>query len=317
MKKGMRSYLLTIGGAVVVFVLVAGFLGSLRSMKKVVVAKASIPAGARLTANYLEVREIHSGAVLPNALTSIEEAEGQVLTVARAPGDQITADMVGDAATVGLANQLQPGHRAVAVHVDQASGLVGVVRPGDRVSVVAVVDPQDAQMTQAARMREMRGTAVLGSTAEVTATKPVYDPAPAAYVVVSGLRVLLVPQLFRYEETLPDEKEGTFAVARTTMTAQRESVILLDVPLEPVEVADGVEVSPAALLALLDAKARIHLLLEPAAGDNVEVTVGAELGDLYRAIVGWDKSEPVTGTLTLSPAAVLSATEVLTTTTEE
>jgi Flp pilus assembly protein CpaB len=116
-KKGFRSYLITIGGAVVVFVLVAAFLGGLRSTTEVVVARASIPAGARLVEGYLELREVHTADVLPNALTSVEEAREQVLTIARAPGDQITADMVGSAATVGLANQLEPGHRAVAVHV--------------------------------------------------------------------------------------------------------------------------------------------------------------------------------------------------------
>jgi len=309
-KKGAKSYLLTVGGAIVVFLLVAIFLGSLRSTKKIVVAKASIPAGARLTANYLELREIHTADTLPNALEKIEDAEGQVLTIARAPGDQITADMLGDAATVGLANQLQPGHRAVAVHVDQASGLVGIVRPGDRVAVVAVVDPQDAQMAQATRA--MRGMLPLASTIKTTSTMPIYDPAPAAYIVVSGLRVLLVPQMFRYEETLPDEKEGTFAVARTSMSAQRESVVLLDVPVEPVEIADGVTISPAALLPLLDAKARVHLLLEPVEDDHTQIEVGAELGDLYRAMIGW-VSQPVTDTLTVEATMVMpEATAVIT-----
>jgi len=118
-KKGLSSYAVTIGGGVVVFVLVAVFL-----------AGASLPAGARLTAGYLELRQVHTSDVLPGALGSIEEAEGQVVTIARAPGDQITADMLGDAAAVGIGSQLQDGHRAVAVHVDQASGLVGVIRPG-------------------------------------------------------------------------------------------------------------------------------------------------------------------------------------------
>ena len=147
-KKGIRSYGITIGGAVVVFVLVAAFLGGLRSTQEVVVAGSSLPGGARLTSSYLELREIHTSDVHPNALSSIEEAEGQVLTIARAPGDQITADMLGDQATVGIATQLEPGHRAVGVHVNQASGLVGILRPGDHVSVVAILDSQSAQMQQ-------------------------------------------------------------------------------------------------------------------------------------------------------------------------
>jgi Flp pilus assembly protein CpaB len=302
-KKGFRSYLITIGGAVVVFVLVAAFLGGLRSTTEVVVAKASIPAGARLAEGYLELREVHTGDVLPNALTSIEEAQGQVLTIARAPGDQITADMVGSAATVGLANQLEPGHRAVAVHVNQASGLLGVLRPGDQVSIVAIVDPQAAQVeVRRAFYSPVPSTSLgTGSTAEGEAEEAELVeqelPGPSAHVVISGLRVLLVPQLFRYEEVLPEDDGDMFAPARTSASAQNSSVILLDVPTEPVEIAEGLEMSPAALLPLLDAHAELHLILEPVESDGVQIEVGAELGDLYRGMIGWNVATPLTSTV--------------------
>jgi Flp pilus assembly protein CpaB len=35
----------------------------------------------------------------------------------------------------------RPDYRAVAVHVDQASGLAGLLRPGDTVSAIGIVDP--------------------------------------------------------------------------------------------------------------------------------------------------------------------------------
>jgi Flp pilus assembly protein CpaB len=290
-KKGFRSYLITIGGAVVVFVLVTAFLGGLRSTTEVVVARASIPAGARLVEGYLELREVHTGDVLPNALTSIEEAQGQVLTIARAPGDQVTADMVGSAATVGLANQLEPGHRAVAVHVNQASGLLGVLRPGDRVALVAIVDPQAAQVETSRTYYSPlpEGNAQNNEETEVVEQEL---PGPSAHVVISGLRVLLVPQLFRYEEVLPEDDDDMFAPARTSASAQNNSVILLDVPTKPVEIASGLEMSPAALLPLLDAHAELHLVLEPVESDGVQIEVGAELGDLYRGMIGW--TDPLT-----------------------
>jgi Flp pilus assembly protein CpaB len=318
-KKGFRSYLITIGGAVVVFVLVAAFLGGLRSTTEVVVAHASIPAGARLVEGYLELREVHTGDVLPNALSSIEEAEGQVLTIARAPGDQITADMVGSAATVGLANQLEPGHRAVAVHVNQASGLLGVLRPGDRVSVVAIVDPQAAQVEE--RRTFYSPVSNVGETGEETELVEQELPGPSAHVVISGLRVLLVPQLFRYEEALPEEDGDMFAPARTSASAQNSSVILLDVPTDPVEISDGaagtpIEMSPAALLPLLDAHAELHLILEPAESDGVQIEVGAELGDLYRGMIGWGSTVPLTSTVvstaTVELPAGLAPTEPIT-----
>lgn len=306
--KGTRALLVTVGGGLVVFLLLAAFLGGLRSTTEVVVAAQPLPAGARLTANVLEVRQVHSSAALPNALKSIEEAEGQVLTVARIPGDQITADMLGDQATVGIANQLEAGHRAVAVHVNQASGLVGILRPGDRVAVVAIVNPQEAGVDTGSYspfatsigIGETVGE-IAQSQTEITST--ISSSSPAAYVVVSGLRVLLVPQTFRYEETLPGDEEGAFSLARTTAQAAQQSVILLDVPVEPVEVAPGVKMSPAALLPLLDANATLHLLLEPATDDGVTVTVGANLGDLYRAIVGLPPENAATTVQSATPVA--------------
>lgn len=283
------SLLVTVGGGLVVFLLLAAFLGGLRSTRSVVVAAQALPAGARLDADYLEVRQVHSSGILPNALTSIDQAQGQVLTIARAPGDQITSDMLGDTATVGIAAQLTPGHRAVAVHVNQASGLVGILRPGDRVAVVAIVNPQEAGAETGYLLPQETGTAVPSGATPTPTPRP---PSPAAWVVVSGLRVLLVPQTFRYEESLPTEEEGAFTLARTTAQASQESVILLDVPVEPVEVAPGVQMSPAALLPLLDARAQLHLLLEPAADDGVRVRAGAVLGDLYRAITQAEEQPP-------------------------
>jgi len=104
--------------------------------------------------------------------------------------------------------------------------------------------------------------------------------------------VLLVPQTFRYEETLPDD-DGGFGVARTTAQAAQQSVVLLDVPLAAVEIAPGIEMSPAALLPLLDTNATLHLLLEPVTDDGVTITIGATLGDLYQAIVGREAIAPV------------------------
>ena len=99
----------------------------------------------------------------------------------------------------------------MAIHVNQASGLVGILRPGDRVSVVAIVDPQSAQLAQA---QPARSLALPTTDDEEPEPTPQHPPSPAAYAVVSNLRVLLVPQLFRYEETLPTEDEGTFSPVR-------------------------------------------------------------------------------------------------------
>jgi Flp pilus assembly protein CpaB len=44
----------------------------------------------------------------------------------------------GDAAQNALAQAIDPDHRAVAIHIDQASCLAGLLRPGDTVSAIVL-----------------------------------------------------------------------------------------------------------------------------------------------------------------------------------
>jgi Flp pilus assembly protein CpaB len=187
-----------------------------------------------------------------------------VLSFARAEGDQITAAMLGEGA-YGIAAALSPQTRAVAVKVDQSSGLLGILRPGDRVTVIAVVDPSELGFARSA----------LAPAAAVTGTLEGPPAGPAARVVLSGLKVLLVPSTFRYEEESP-ARGGPAALAPLRSLSAQQGVVLLEAPIEPVEAAPGLRISPVELLALLDAKARIHLALEPPEG-GAPVSVGVTL----------------------------------------
>ena len=116
---------------------------------------------------------------------------------------------------------------------------------------------------------------------------------------------------------LGERQDGGFAPVRTSATAQQNGVILLDVPTEPVEIGgvEGLEMSPAALLPLLDTHAKLHLILEPVGDDDVEILASAELGDLYRAMIGW--SEPHTSTLiadvpVIAPGTIITSGTVIT-----
>ena len=60
----------------------------------------------------------------------------------------------------------------------------------------------------------------------------------------------MVPQSFRYEEIPAGaSEEELFSSARTSVSAQEGSVIVLDVPTGLVEVTPGFKVDPATLLA--------------------------------------------------------------------
>jgi hypothetical protein len=285
---------------------VAGVLTAAQKKRDVVVAARALEAGTKLSLADVEVAQVHAAAVRDGAFERPEEVVGLVSTVQRVPGDQLSADMVGDAAQNALAQALAPGHRAVAIHVDQASGLAGLLRPGDTVSAIGIIDP-----TQ------------LGGMATTHAT------GANAKVMLSGLKVLFVPYEFRYREVSAEEGGGGLSPVMSTAGGRDEGVIVLSVPLAPITVTwqitapalpapasevtgttpitatreitatpartpasdttdpppsvenPGVRVSPVELLTLLDARASaVYLAMEPAErGDEIE-TPGVYLIDL-------------------------------------
>ncbi len=281
-----NNLLIVIGGALVIFVIVFLSLHAATSTATTVVAARPIAAGTRLSAEDLTTQSINTNSRLAGALNKAPDAVGKVVLIARGPGDQITLDQVSDQAGVGIPAQLDPGTVAIGIHVNQASGLAGAIREGDRVTIIAVVDPQNlgGDFTAAPPI-----VAIPPSGAPRLDSTPVPTPIPqtaAARLTVSGLKVLLVPQAFRYEE-VPQDQTGQLSPVRSSTAAQQSSVILLQAPVEPVEVAPGLEMSPAELLALLDEKATIHLVLEPRDGlTGTRTAIGVQLADVYGLLIG-------------------------------
>ena len=138
-----NNLIIILGGALLVFVLVFASLRAATSTAATLLAARPIAAGTRLSADDLTTQPINTSSRLTTALGKPDEAIGKVILIARAPGDQITADQVSDQAGVGLPAHLEPGTVAIGVHVNLASGLGGALREGDTVSVIAVLDPKD------------------------------------------------------------------------------------------------------------------------------------------------------------------------------
>jgi hypothetical protein len=130
------------------------------------------------------------------------------------------------------------------------------------------------------------------------ATTPTPTPTPAppssplARLAITGLKVLMVPQSFRYEEVPAGASEDQlYSSARTTMDAQQGSVIVLDVPTGLIEVTPGFKADPATLLSALDQYGLVHLALEPTKGLGLDVSdvLTLNLGDLYNEMNDYRK----------------------------
>lgn len=110
----------------------------------VVVAAADLPAGHTLTADDVTAAEVLASSVSGAAYSDPAAVVGQTLRVARLHGDVIAAEHLG-----GQTLELQPDERAVGVLVTDSAGLAGLLKPGDRVGITAIVRESDGTYSKA------------------------------------------------------------------------------------------------------------------------------------------------------------------------
>ena len=292
MQSKKRSPIAAIVLAVVIGLLVIALLNGVIRPTQVVVAKVAIAPGTLLTDQLVELRTIPMGAKPADAIAKIEEVNGKMLAVGRAPGDLIVTSVLGEIAGAGIPAELPEGHVALAIHVDLASGVAGLLRPGQTVTVIGMISPDILKTSSTsvftAPISEFASPIVSLTPGVAVTPTPTPTPAPPASplarLVITGVRVLMVPQSFRYEEIPAGaSEEELFSSARTSVSAQEGSVIVLDVPTGLVEVTPGFKVDPATLLAALDQYGIIHLALEPTSGLELDVAdvITLNLGELY------------------------------------
>ncbi len=197
MLKKVLPYLL----AGVVFLFALALLRPPAQMQ-VVTAALDLPAGHTLTEGDLTLRSLPAEALpTEGVITDPLQAVGQTLRVDRTAGDVILTTHLGESQVA-----LKADERAVAIHVTDASGMGGVLRPGDLVGVTAVVFQQ-------------------GMGAESGAFSK---------ATIEGLRVLYVQPSFVAEDPAqsavitPDPQTG-IAIQRQR---SKEGVVILAVPIQ-------------------------------------------------------------------------------------
>ena len=132
------------GFAAVAGLLAAVFLGlalwpKQEAMAPMVVAARDLGAGTQLAATDLQVRMVPAAELPPDALTDPEPLLEQTLSVVRFAGETVALNHLGPAIA------LAPDERGIAVRVKTDSGLAGLLQPGQRVGLVAVVSDWQGQ----------------------------------------------------------------------------------------------------------------------------------------------------------------------------
>lgn len=156
----MKKYIPLILAVIVFGVALA--LNQPETQASVVVAAIDLPEGRTLSESDLMVKQMPQSLAPAGAVDDPRSLVGQRLRIARSAGDPILPAQLG-----GETLELAPDERAVAVQVNAASGLAGLLKAGDRVGLTVIV----------------------------TANQQTF-----AKYLAGGLRVLWVDPIFRREE---------------------------------------------------------------------------------------------------------------------
>jgi len=106
---------------------------------KVVIASTVIPLGSAITADQVTTKDMDIVSAPAGAYTNPNDVVGKVVRVQVNANDVITsADFSAGYAAQGdqVVAALKAGYRAIAIQVDQATGVGTLIQPGDRVDIV-------------------------------------------------------------------------------------------------------------------------------------------------------------------------------------
>ncbi|PLX77417.1 MAG: Flp pilus assembly protein CpaB [Desulfuromonas sp.] len=107
--------------------------------EQVVVAATDIPLGSRLTGETLAMTEWPAGKAPRGSFNSVEELDGRVTLSRMAAGMPVLKGELADAGSgAGLVALIEPGNRAMAVRVDEVTGVGGFIIPDSMVDVISV-----------------------------------------------------------------------------------------------------------------------------------------------------------------------------------
>ena len=120
-----------------------------KNLKKVVVAKVSIPLGSKIIAEQLMVVQFPTESTPDGAFEAPEKLAGRVAVTNIPAREPVTESRLAPEGTAaGLSAVIPEGYRAMTVKVDDAAGISGFIQPGTLVDVVVVIDPREGSGMQ-------------------------------------------------------------------------------------------------------------------------------------------------------------------------
>lgn len=142
----------------------------------VVVAKNDIQELELIDDSKVEVKTVPSNFLAPGHFKTIKELENTIATVPIIKGEQITKPRVTyPGIKTGLSRQVSVGKRAVAINTTEKDAVGRLIKPGDRVDVLASIDIAQGQRKDLQKTRTiLQDVLVLSTGMSMTNSIPMY-----------------------------------------------------------------------------------------------------------------------------------------------
>lgn len=139
----------------------------------VVVAKKDIKEMSEIYENMVEIVKKPKSFIEPGKATSKEEVVGFIAMVPIKKGEQITLNkIIQPGVETGLSRQVSIGKRAVSIPVSDSTAVGKLIKPGDRVDVIATIDPPGGVKGSALTKIVLQDAPVLAVGEYIAATAP-------------------------------------------------------------------------------------------------------------------------------------------------
>jgi pilus assembly protein CpaB len=171
--------------------LITRYLSNVQAFTKdlgnVVVAKAEIPLGEKITAEQLALAPIPNGSLPEGVFRKMDEVVGRVAITPIGMRETITNMKLAPAGTgAGLSAVIPEGYRAMTIKVDDVVGVSGFIMPGSFVDIVAIIVPvsQAGAMNGPISKIVLQNIKVLASGAKIDSPENQRQPSEVKAVTV-------------------------------------------------------------------------------------------------------------------------------------
>jgi pilus assembly protein CpaB len=159
-RRGAVLLILAAIGAIVVFVSVVGYVGSVRAevRDKISVLQLTKPVAAYATVDESAVKRVQvtaNGMPRDALLTDLQDLTGKVAATDVPEGALLEKGMFVNAPT------LQPGQREIAIMIDAETGVAGKVQPGMLVDIYASFQQQNGTAQKSCAVRVISNARVI------------------------------------------------------------------------------------------------------------------------------------------------------------